>query len=1148
MPQITADFVNSHPADEFFVLDDKPATPGALHPLKLVFKGDVEVRGNLDTNAEIANTLVKLNSEAVKLNAGRVTITSPITFKDRLIVDHAIALIDTDSFVRRSKGVRLTQNQTENFNAFGRTACKHFKQNLIVENDVVILGENLTNIEIIDFNEHTAIPDKFKSIIALNDQPLVITGAVIFNDEFGANEINIAKFIDNSYRSSIQYDKDYDLNRIFSNIFQFRENRIRTLTINGSVHFAHSKDAVEIKTLNGLDLSNYLSIVVTSDGANSNQKFVEIGGEKTFEADLNAQFATVSVFNRNIYADDWIKNALRKRNSGNKAQTIGGFYWRIENLVADNIEINKLNDVQFKATKDKASDIIFVDNDRNHVININSDLSFTNGIRINSIAELNSTDTRPCNIRRLFEETVGLTQNRFKYLSIGGNVAVNNVDGVPARDTLSNFFENAVLYNTNQDIHANIVFSSASNEMFVLSRINVVGTDSETINNVNLVKLYEDAVTKSVVSVDGKTQPVIIYGRKDFIGETTFFDGSAVVSSANFLVQSINGVNVKELDESIISKNTNEIRIDAGQKLLFLQSPIIEAMSIDPNETISGVRVDDIFFIYSPRPSQLSPMIWFDSIPNAYATNKIHTKEKLEVDLLNGMSLRYFIANRVKLSDESGLTSFNRPQEINGYFTFENLIIYGNDSKVNQMNNVACDDIVLTKSSTKQIITGNKQLSAESSLYLNKPSHTWSINDVEIAPAFSSTIFLNQNQSLNQLTIEAPYQMETKGGLIVRGQLNGIRVGGMSGEVPQVSAVHSVPSKVHTEKTPKVVKLNYIDTTDDFHIEFDPTVEVDLRNLTAVKSTWFTIDSLHREEVIERTNESAIHEHSLCPVQYRFEHMKSSSKHILIQRASTVSRLLTISIAPNYVFHIQTEFVTAEHYFDKCKFVQENRQMGDKPKSIVFLNYQKILSLPEIVESSHFFHTEAKSYLVLHLHNTGIYTYRQNELGGWSNVTSLPIHPSERPTIFNVKLLKWKSFIILVVARSHTLVQSTSSTNTNSYTTLYLFDGKTETYTEFKQMDGDYNIISGVGVVNAQRHEINSTISNEAGDFYLLLAMQSKPYMKFFKAIISEEKSEASIRFELILDQAFDTPVESISVFSEHGINKLSHIFKINQN
>lgn len=1144
-PQITAEFLNEHSAAEYFILD-KAHQHDITRPISIMFKGDVLIKGNLNTSkTTLAATLEKLKAEAVpRLGGERVIFAMPITFKNRLIADQAEISLDTSSLVRQSSDVTDIHNKTDGFNLFSHNVHKHFAQHLFIQDDIVLLGQNMTKLTINNFNAHTSLPKRFKSIIFL-EKPQSIAGVVIFNEQLNANTVNVAKFIDNSERDEIHFDKYFDLDQIFSNIFTFGENRIRTLEINGSVHFENDEN--EIKVLNGIALSKYLADVVRND---ANHSFVEISGKKTFESDVNTESTTANLINNRINPGEWIKNAFRKQSTENAAeQIIGGFNWRIEKLVADNVDINKLNNIQVEPRSDGTSDIIFMDDDRSKVINIYSDLSFGNGVRINAQAELSSTQTRPCNIQPLFDETVHLTQTHLNNVNIGGNVKVLTSDsksGYLTRRTLSNFFENAVLSNSDQDIRTNIVITGSSNQTFVLNRISVAqrddeinGTSSTLINNVDVAELYIDAVTKTIVSIDGIVQPIIINGNKDFISTDVSCDQSAMISTADAVINTINSVNIVELNNSITSKQSHEIRINSGQKLLFLQSPIIEAMSIEPNHTINGIHVDNIFFVYSPRQNQHSPSLIFDrSETNPFVSNQIYSADSLEVNLINGMSLKYFIDNRVKLVDASGAAYFDRPQEVIGYLTFENLIIYGNESKVVQINNIDCDDIVLTKSSIEQHISGSKALSAESSLYLNKPFHTWSINDIELVPAYSKSINLNQNVTINDISIKYPYQLETKGGVVIREKLNDLAVDRATQDTANVASVHNTATndtELEIQKSPKFNKLHYIDSTEDFRIKFNDSVELDSTNTAILHSSWFTVDSFYREEIVQKTNESTTNEISLCPIQYHVQPMQWYSRQLTVRRASALSRLLSVQLSTNYLLQIRTEFPPDPYYFDKCKFFHKNQKNKQHPISIVYLNYREIFTLPTaIVESMHVFIANSKVYMVLHLYNKGIYTYRQNSTNDWIVVDSIPIKLTEHSPIYNTKLLAWKTHKILVVARS------AFETNFGSFAKLYLFDSEKETYDEFQTINGDFNIIGAVGVPHTQS---DGTFSISHSDVYLVLGMQKKSFMKIYKAsYIDSDTSgtnvtelENSVHFDLVENFFYDDPLESISIFSEYG-------------
>lgn len=1105
-PQITANFLNGHPVLDYFIFDDRIETFNAnIAPLSVIFENDVEILGNINTNQK--SILRQMSAEAIpSLGNARVTFTSPLTFKDRLIVNHITMQTITDDFVRKST---LQPNEPGKSNLgimFGNGVQKSFNNKLLIDENIIFLNRNETKIKISNLNNVHNLTERFKSIIVYEQS---IEQIITFDGNFTADALNVGVFIDNTK----QLQQQYDINAILSNIFSFHKNRIHSFKVNGNISF----DRADIRLLNSIKLDKYLSGIVLNE--NDGQP-IQIGGEKTFISDLNTMSTTVKLFNEKISPSDWIANAFRQqRTEITQDQVITSPNWQFGNLITDNLQVERtINDVRIDPKGKDSINIIVVDDNPENVITIKSDVSFGNEMKIGSDAKLKTAQMRPCNVNELFGDTINLPQKYWRDMTIIGNVKILSADvngAGPARGSLSDFFENAILADAEQTINSSVTFKCNPGEEFIFNRIATETLNSNEsltlINGIDLVKVYNDAVTKTIISLDGQTQSTVIRGGKNFKKANIICYGNETITTGDLFVKTVNDVNIHELNATMIYRNTPEIHIVAGQKLLFLRAPTVQTLTIGNNQTINGIHMDDLFFVYSPRQNQSSPSISFERADQMTPVYRIHSNDNLELNFINNMSLAFFLENRVKLFDVSGKASMNKPQMIDGFLTFENLYLNGEKTQIEQINDILCNDIVLSQSNDKQQITGFKEIvGPQSALYINRPFHTWKINEIEFVSTFSKSILLNEKQTFNQLKIEYPYQSIPHRGITIRKVFNGMTIQNdvrFSDEMAQYNLGAALLNVTTMEK--QFFKLNYIGTTNTFNITFDPTLNTDLKTFS------LPIDSFYAENSTEET--------SLCPVQYHIHSPRQPGNEILITRTEVNQRILKLFFGMNFTIQISTVFPPLIKYYRNCKV-----SPTVDSRSVVYVNYEKIITLRNsIVESVHAFNAGKRIYIVLHIFDKGAFIYTQNDNGTWSMDSHIPFMNS---FMYTVKMLRWKSSNILVVATTNRdLVHKKPSTK------LYLFNEMEKRFLQIDDIAGEFNIIGGVSIPD---------VDGGLADLYLILALQGKPYMNLYKAILSAENGMVE-KFQSAQMLKLKQRVKTMSIFCEHGEIFLFFTFRI---
>lgn len=1083
--------------------------------LAVEFVNDVEIVGNLKTSQNSSSVLGKLNFESVpRLGGGRIKFTSPITFRDRLIVHHITTNFNTDYLVRKSSDRFIDSDNERATNIFNSGVQKQFTNRLSVEKDVTFLNSNETQLKIRDFNNFKNLTHLFESMILFDKQ--AIAGELVFDGNFTADELFIGRFIDNSSGSQ----GAYDINAILAAIRNFRENRIRSLTVSGNARFK----SVNINFLNDLDLKNYLSHIVSISDIKKGKE-IQIGGNKTFLSDLFTTCSTVKIFNRNIKPDDWIQNAFSKQSTEkSNQQVITGSNWHFNTLSADNIEAKTINDIRITSTENEQTHLIVVDNNPENTITIQSDISFSDFMQIESNFELNTTQMRPCNVYKLFADTISLTQNNWREMKIFGNVKIFSIDSssssLSSRGSLTDFFENAVLYDADQTMlmNENAQFKCNPAAEFTFNRITTALNDNSDeprtlINGVDLVSIFKDAATKNIISLDGRTDTTIIRGLKQFVNTTC--DGNETIVTGKMDVKTINEVNILVLNQTMMYRNTDELSIVSGQKLLFIESPTINTLRISSNQTINDLHIDDLFFVHTSRSNRSSPPLVFAAADQLSAPYQIHSNEHLELNVINEISLKYFLENRVKLYDISGLANMNKPQMIDGFITFENLILMGHQTRVERINDVLCDDVILKKSEQNQEISGHKIISGPG-FHINRPCHTWKMNDIDFVSAYSQSILLNQKQNLDHLLIKNPYQLDAPSGISISKIFNGINIPDVSDQANQYRVGSTILNTTVNRKNEKIHKLNYIDTTSDYIIKYDhdPLLEIDISSVS-LKDVPLSIDSFY----VNMINGSEI---SLCPVQYHIHPPQQNTKEISMQRTKMNQRILIVPFLSNIIIQVRTIFPPEQNYYRHCKF--SNLSNTDF-KSTIYVNQQKIFTLPNsIVEGLHVFSANGKLYFLLQIYGNGLFIYTQNAKNMWSIVDEIK-WPKVSLNWHNVKVLRWKGWNILVAASAS---QNNTAQMETSSTEIYIFNEDQQHFVRKSSILGDFNIIGAVKIPQIDAYA--NTTTSKAYDLYLIMAMQGKSHLNIYKAVDKKD----GIQFVQTQGFELNEGIESMSVFYEY--------------
>ncbi|XP_055324263.1 uncharacterized protein LOC129578933 [Sitodiplosis mosellana] len=758
--QATVTTVNGTMVNQYFsVLHD-----AASLPIFVDFGSPVTIKGNLFSDQLSApTTLQKLsNDSVVRLGGTQVTMDSPIIFKERLLVNHIDMQVEDSSLVRKSL------NTMDD----GHVIRKGFKRLTISGN--IIMPNNMS-IVIRNFNEYSSLKTDLESIITTLDKSLaqlISQSPVIFENVCTAQTVHVenANFIETVQR----INQNYDINGVLQNVSRVREHCIQPLLIDGLVRFVQNpelKNSQHVSTLNGLEFSRYMETVILSPvdhhAPETLQKSFEISGEKSFITELNIKSAHTLEINKRIQTNKWLEDAFRKQQAEMHAQqTIDSPGWQFNDVTSDNFGIQStINGIQIVADgiDPTAKNIIFVDDNSSKTLTIVSDISISNDAQIGSNSKLETTELRPCNVLTLIPKTVHLMQRYWNEVHVIGNVKVVDKQlSTKQCTTPFCYFQMALLSGTEETINTNIVFNLIdSHGKFSFNQIIMWSTNETTLmNNINLLDIFNDAITRTPVLPSNIGEAKTFIAPKELIGSEIIFYVSDALSSNEFTVNLINDINVNYLNRTLyLQSTTREMIVYTWQKILFLDAPIVRTITLR-NQSINGVDVSTILFAHSNQSASLVFQNQINELNTKY-TGTFIGSGTVYVSLVNGISFEYFIDNRCKLSNNPYAT--NKPQTIEGYYTFENLILTGEHVAVEQINDVPCDEMVLKQSKEKQSITGDKRIEGDySQLFIEKPFHVWKTNRFEFVAIFAKSILLDHKQSIERLEQQSPYQLNAQ--------------------------------------------------------------------------------------------------------------------------------------------------------------------------------------------------------------------------------------------------------------------------------------------------------------------------------------------------------------------------------------------------
>lgn len=768
-PQISITSLNGTSLSEYLNLYEKNSfSVMQQSPVFIEFQSEVKITGNVFTDSNSTTVLQKIHANAIgRIENAQIILGDTISFKEHLLVNHITMQINTETLVRQSESALelITKKSVE----------KQFVHSLMIDNNVIVSKAVCNSTMIHKLNARNTLPHHMNSLMESSRN---LKQKLIFEGQLNAVEATADNFIER-FDHSVDH---FDINAVIFQIFNVRKPEIRSIIIDGAVQFNSTHNvnkAVEINVLNGLDLQRYMNLIVSTVQENQ-QKSIEIGGEKTFISKINTLFTHTIEFNQRVQTRDWIENSIRQQHSEIKSsQVIESSGWQFIDTVTDNCQThNSINGVHTFASDNKMVRMLLVDDDPTSRISIESDISLSSFGKVGSHSELRCTTLRPCDIQNIISDTVHLSQTIWLKLNITGSVKVLTAETGEnlMHCGLFRYFQNTVTSKIDEYINLTKSLKLESRDKFAFNRITSLSygsfVDQQEINNIDLEKIFIDAVvshSNQITYASTYNQSTIFQSPKTINGTKTGFDETVTVVSNEFETDSINDISVNTLNNTIFYQNDDIVRVLSWQKLLFIETLITKAINMEKNQTINGVLVCDLYFVYSAQTNQISSIYIQNNLLDSY--------ENIELNLVNDMSLKYFIDNRLKLFSRTPSASYkmNTPQVVDGFFNFENLILSGKDIKIDLINDIGCDDAVLSHSNEKQQISGFKRIVGQSPvLYVQKPFHVWKINNFELVSKYAKTIALNREHLVQKFVIRRPYRMEIQKKINIQRKFNDI--------------------------------------------------------------------------------------------------------------------------------------------------------------------------------------------------------------------------------------------------------------------------------------------------------------------------------------------------------------------------------------
>ncbi|KAJ8938300.1 hypothetical protein NQ318_020359 [Aromia moschata] len=425
-------------------------------------------------------------------------------------------------------------------------------------------------------------------------------------------------------RLNEHYMKDYMLNleKLYT------ADKINNLKVNGSVML---KSVQNVSTINNIavdDLLNNTLQVSPFRGSNI--------GSGVFRP-LESKQSCHSIYKRCKF-EKIDQETLRKRTD----QTISAPY-SFTKIKAKNIVTPKINNISFEH-------IIDVSSEEPQTIYASHGIQFTSAKVLQS---LRGDETSPCDIKTFLSNLKNPPTQNWYTMAVRGNVTFLDTDNV-----LSRIFEKAIVNNSNNVVHAPVIFSSNILTTNVFSR--------KYINDVNIKEIIDDAVMdteEKQSSKIGNTDPdkIVSLQSPRKIPSATF-ESLEVLNNLN--VTHINHMPFQDVLQKRLLINNVDEQITNG--VYFFDNIKIENME---TPSLNNISMDDVVFdvgrqeIFSAKRF-LKPVEVYGNLKSDYI-NGVNLTNIHEKSALTGATLT--MSGSITILRPSVLKGSIEVETINGY-------------------------------------------------------------------------------------------------------------------------------------------------------------------------------------------------------------------------------------------------------------------------------------------------------------------------------------------------------------------------------------------------------------------------------------------------------------------------------------------------
>lgn len=716
--------------------------------LSINFPSVVKIQGNVVTKKYLDSSVQQIASEKInRLENARIVIDKLI-FKERVLANSVTADFDLTQLVKQ---ISNSVSSTQKFNN------KQFVHRFLVKNNLLPFDSNEIILESTHFNEYTSDSTNLHHAVIMkaDTQESKVKTTVpfydlIFEAQLHANWMifGTSNFTDKSIHSSMNFENT------LLNILNTRHQSVQKLWILGEVRYRSHR--ITIKTINELPIIESFHSFVSKSGSGNFRESFEIKGEKMFVSDMNTLVAFFNEVNQNIQLRNWTESALRQQRFGTgDHQIIYSSSCNLIQISSDNFQIEeKINGFAFIGSHN----IIFVNSNSVNEIEIVSDVSFSKDIILNAGSNLISYESRPCKASFLGSQNTHLPTKNLLEVNILKSAKFFSSARNYEPNSIFSFLENSIQSKLGKEINTNqIVFNT--NNKFSFNRISSNQNQQQIpINTIQIFTIFNDAASILKNKHGSVLESTIFNSMKNIVGITNFCITLESISSDLFQVRQMNFVDMMLMNQIVFNRSSIALSILPWQKILFLRPPLAKSTYLNDNQTINGIYFVNVFHTHTKNPDRTLTASFVGQKGSIVQT--LTVSKGADVNLVNGLSLDYFIDNRFKLWSKIP-DHFFKHQMNNGFLNFENFIIYGDTTKIDQVNDVACDDALLRYFEEKQEVTGSKTvLSTFANLWISKPIHTWKINQIDFVSLYAKTIFLNRKQLINNFIVRKPYQLK----------------------------------------------------------------------------------------------------------------------------------------------------------------------------------------------------------------------------------------------------------------------------------------------------------------------------------------------------------------------------------------------------